>query len=65
MDADTRIGGGRGITICHAWHKFVNFYKDMGDKTSPKHSIDRIDNNGNYEPSNCACGQLRYEQQRE
>lgn len=49
--------GGRGITICDRWldgkQGFINFMKDMGEKPSPLHTIDRIDHNGNYEPSNC------------
>lgn len=45
--------GGRGITICKEWRKFKNFYSDMGPKPTPEHSIDRINNDGNYEPSNC------------
>lgn len=50
---DYKNYGARGITVCDRWLKFDNFIKDMGMKPSPKHSIDRIDNNGNYEPSNC------------
>lgn len=46
--------GGRGISVYPAWvNDFNAFYKDMGPKPSPKHSIERIDVNGNYEPSNC------------
>lgn len=46
--------GGRGIIVCDEWKKsFVNFINDMGQPPSNKHSIDRIDNNGNYELTNC------------
>lgn len=50
--------GGRGITICDRWQKpaatgFINFLEDMGKKPFPKMSIDRINNDKGYEPSNC------------
>ena len=44
--------GARGIRVCDRWSNFELFLEDMGERP-PKHSIERMDNNGNYEPSNC------------
>lgn len=45
--------GGRGISVCKQWREsFEQFLAHIGNKPSPKHTIDRIDNDGNYEPGN-------------
>lgn len=49
---DFKNYGGRGITICPEWDSFETFLSDVGERPSDKHSLDRIDNNGNYEPGN-------------
>ena len=54
--------GGRGITVCDRWMDFVEFWQDVGDRPGPEYSLDRINNDGDYEPGNVRWATAREQQ---
>jgi hypothetical protein len=50
---DNKYYGGRGITVCDRWSRFDYFLLDMGERPSPQHSLDRVNNHLDYTPDNC------------
>ena len=53
-DAAYKNYGAKGVSVCDRWRQsFQAFYADMGARPTPRHTVDRIESTGNYEPSNC------------
>jgi hypothetical protein len=54
--------GGRGIVVCDHWKVFANFLDDMGVRPSSDHQIERLDDDGHYEPGNCVWATAKEQQ---
>lgn len=61
--ANFKYYGAKGVKVCKRWHEYKNFLLDMGVRPSKLHSLDRVNNNADYKPSNCKWS-TRSEQQK-